>query len=126
MALAIYIPDLIQRFEKAISVRLTQDSKELEVNKSALSTATVKPASAPAPTEAAKKEEKSPDDISLTDSTAKGELSVGSGVKDITMEGLLQGLRRKKDLHFGNISQPSWKSNKPVVNKVAKIYRLSS
>lgn len=45
-------------------------------------------------------------------------LTVGSEAKEITFEGLLQGLKLKKDLHFGKISEPSWKDNKPVVTKV--------
>ncbi|KAG6443427.1 hypothetical protein O3G_MSEX002842 [Manduca sexta] len=44
-------------------------------------------------------------------------LSVGSEAKDITFEGFLQGLKLKTDLHFGKISETSWKSKKPVVNK---------
>lgn len=47
-----------------------------------------------------------------------GSLSVGSEAKEITIEGLLQGLKLKKDLHFGKISRPGWKDHKPIVTKV--------
>lgn len=53
-------------------------------------------------------------------------LNIGSDVKEITIEGLLQGLKLKKDLHFGKISEPSWKSNKPIVNKVQFTYFIYS
>lgn len=45
-------------------------------------------------------------------------LTVGSDAKDITFEGLLQGLKLKKDLHFGKLSEQSWKSNRPLITKV--------
>lgn len=44
--------------------------------------------------------------------------SVPAHVKDISLEGLWAGLRLKKDLTLGNVSQPGWKSSKPVVTKV--------
>ncbi|XP_063834103.1 calcium-independent phospholipase A2-gamma-like [Ostrinia nubilalis] len=46
-------------------------------------------------------------------------LTVGSEAKEITFEGFLQGLKLKKDLHFGKISDSSWKNNKPIVTKTS-------
>lgn len=47
-----------------------------------------------------------------------------SDAKEIGFDGFWQGLKLKKDLHFGQISQTSWKTNKPIVTKVG-LTRLS-
>lgn len=43
---------------------------------------------------------------------------VGSEIKELTIESLLQGLRLKKDIQLGKISEPTWKNQKPAVTKV--------
>lgn len=114
--------DLITRFEKAVSVRLSETEKQIEPSKveetkpSPAETDAVRRATSVEETEAKpvitekneKPEEKLPNDGLL----------VGSEAKEITLEGLWQGLKLKKDLHFGKISEPTWKSQKPIVTKV--------
>lgn len=125
-----YVLDLIHRFEKAISIRLSQSTKDLDMNRPTLNAATVEETNTIPDTitkSPAKKEEeacviRSP----VEASNPPKELSVGSDPKDLTMEGLLLGLRRKKDLHFGNITHPKWKCNKPVVNKVTMHYNFTT
>ncbi|KAJ2944968.1 hypothetical protein O0L34_g1865 [Tuta absoluta] len=95
---------LIQKFEKAITLRLSQS-----VETPALEAAT-KP----------KRQEKDElkDEPKDKEKTKDQEgLTVGSEAKEITIEGFLQGLKLKKDLHFGKISEQSWKSNKPIITK---------
>lgn len=45
-------------------------------------------------------------------------LTLGGEPKEITLEGFWEGLKLKKNLHFGQISEPGWKANKPIVTKV--------
>lgn len=54
----------------------------------------------------------------VNDKVSQEELPVGSEAREITFESILQGLKLKKDLHFGNLSEQSWKSNKPIITKV--------
>ncbi|XP_063371951.1 calcium-independent phospholipase A2-gamma-like [Cydia amplana] len=104
--------NLIRKFEKAVTARLSTTTKEIEpapdkksVTKetSATSTTDERPFKIP------NHDEKFPQEG----------LSVGSEAKEITMEGLWQGLKLKKDTHFGKISENSWKSNKPIVTKTS-------
>lgn len=44
---------------------------------------------------------------------------MGSEAKEITFGGIWEGLKLKKDLQLGKMSEPSWKSNKPIVTKVS-------
>ncbi|CAG9135674.1 unnamed protein product [Plutella xylostella] len=109
--------NLIQKFEKAVIVRFFQEGKDVE-NKQLPSTTTkvkattVNNTSAPTNTAVTDKDK-------LEEKLSQEGLNIGSDVKEITIEGLLQGLKLKKDLHFGKISEPSWKSNKPIVNKTS-------
>ncbi|KAI5644699.1 patatin-like phospholipase domain-containing protein [Phthorimaea operculella] len=97
---------LIQRFEKAITLRLSQsiESPALEAKTKTQ--------------EQIKVELKDEAKDETKDKTKDQEgLTVGSEAKEITIEGFLQGLKLKKDLHFGKISEQSWKSNKPIITK---------
>lgn len=48
---------------------------------------------------------------------------VGSDVKEsLTVESLWQGLKLKKDIHLGKISEPTWKSNKQIITKVSPYF----
>ncbi|CAH2098136.1 unnamed protein product [Euphydryas editha] len=105
---------LIKKFERAVSVRLSQtaDSKTLEQkpdNKVNATTIEETDAKVQNVKEKNDKEEK----------ISQEGLTLGSEAKEITFEGLWQGLKLKKDLHFGKISEPSWKTNKPVITKTS-------
>lgn len=119
--LIVHISDIMKKLERAISVRLSQDAKELQLNKgnTIKNASTAQPAeeqtqAAPQPAEKIEQRELS----NAPNVKPPGALSVGSEAKEITIEGLLQGLKLKKDLHFGKISEPGWKNNKPIVTKV--------
>ncbi|XP_063897128.1 calcium-independent phospholipase A2-gamma-like [Helicoverpa armigera] len=96
--------NLIQKFEKAVSARLSgqvaagadtdkteADAKPNNAAAEDTNSKAVKPASEPKPRE-----------------------STGS---ELSVEGLLQGLRLKKDTQLGKISQPTWKEQKSSVSK---------
>lgn len=107
--------DLIRRFEKAVQIRLSQPQVTKEIDaKDTLKTSTTNLESTTNVEDQKEKEkfDKPEEKISQTG------LTVGSEVKEITIEGFLQGLKLKKDLHFGKISEQSWKSNKPIISKV--------
>ncbi|XP_053620383.1 calcium-independent phospholipase A2-gamma-like [Plodia interpunctella] len=109
--------NLLKRLEKAISVHMSSttaiEKPQTENQQNIVNTSTIEETAEKAivkePKPQLKKEEKLSSDG----------LVVGSEAKDITLESLWQGLKLKKDLHFGNISQPSWKSSKPVVTKTS-------
>ncbi|KAL0811146.1 hypothetical protein ABMA28_010403 [Loxostege sticticalis] len=100
---------LIKKFENAVSARL-KDTEQTKT-KHVLKATTVEGTNTKLATN--EKREKAEDKVSQEG------LTVGSEAKEITFEGLLQGLKLKKDLHFGKISEPSWKDNKPVVTKTS-------
>lgn len=116
-----FISDLIRRFEKAVQIRLSQpqvtkehDAKEnIKVDTAKSSTSNIESTTNIEDQKEKDKLDKPEEKISQTG------LTVGSEVKEITIEGFLQGLKLKKDLHFGKISDRSWKSNKPIISKVA-------
>ncbi|XP_048004491.1 calcium-independent phospholipase A2-gamma-like [Leguminivora glycinivorella] len=101
--------NLIRKFEKAVTARLSTTTKEIEptIEKKTVTKETTARATDEKPFKIPNQDEKFPQEG----------LSVGSEAKEITMEGLWQGLKLKKDIHFGKISENSWKSNKPIVTK---------
>ncbi|KAL0860736.1 hypothetical protein ABMA27_010066 [Loxostege sticticalis] len=105
---------LIKKFENAVSARL-KDTEQTKT-KHVLKATTVEGTNTKLATN--EKREKAEDKVSQEG------LTVGSEAKEITFEGLLQGLKLKKDLHFGKISEPSWKDNKPVVTKEGAVRAL--
>ncbi|XP_013165315.1 PREDICTED: calcium-independent phospholipase A2-gamma-like [Papilio xuthus] len=107
---------LIKKFEKAVSIRLTQikeGTKSID-NRPAhvLNASTIEGTTKDVQTEKQSTIEK-------TEEKSQAGLSVGSEAKEITFESFLQGLKLKKDLHFGKISEQSWKSNKPIITKTS-------
>ncbi|CAG4966175.1 unnamed protein product [Colias eurytheme] len=97
--------NLIKKFEKAVSSRLSQVEPKTKAIEHTVQATTVEE------TEKVSKEKIQKDE--------KDALTVGSEAKEITFEGLWEGLKLKKDLHFGKMSEPSWKSNKPLVTKTS-------
>lgn len=105
---------LIKKFERAVSARLshTADAKSLEQkpdNKVNATTIEETDSNVQKLKEKNNKEEK----------ISQEGLTLGSEAKEITFEGLWQGLKLKKDLHFGKISEPSWKTNRPIITKTS-------
>ncbi|XP_004933596.1 calcium-independent phospholipase A2-gamma [Bombyx mori] len=96
----------LTKLEKALSVQVIEQNKSQEVIN--LKDIRVKATAI----EETHKTEKS-------DERQAGGLGIGSEAKEITFESFLQGLKLKKDLHFGKLSEPSWKSNKPTVTKTS-------
>lgn len=105
-----FLVGLIKKFEKAVSVRLAQsvDIKNEDQKLQHKNNATTIEETH---TKIKEKNEKE-------DKISQEALTLGSEAKEITFEGLWQGLKLKKDLHFGKISEPSWKTNKPIITKV--------
>ncbi|CAH0714857.1 unnamed protein product, partial [Brenthis ino] len=105
---------LLKKFEKAVSVRLSQDvgvkngQHKLD---SKVNATTVEETDA--------KTQNTKEKSDKEDKISQEGLTVGSEAKEITFEGLWQGLKLKKDLHFGKISEPSWKTNKPIITKTS-------
>ncbi|CAK1547744.1 unnamed protein product [Leptosia nina] len=101
--------NLIQKFEKAVATRFSPTEVKVKETKAIENTV-----------RATTVEESK---ISTKDSVEKAEvkdaLTVGSEAKEITFEGIWEGLKLKKDLHLGKMSEPSWKSNKPIVTKTS-------
>ncbi|VVC86917.1 unnamed protein product [Leptidea sinapis] len=100
---------LIKKFEKAVAVRLSSSEEKQLEPKNTVKTTTIDETNKIATKEVKEKRDKVED---------KG-LTVGSEAKEITFQGLWDGLKLKKDLHFGKISEPSWKSSKPIVTKTS-------
>lgn len=109
------ITDLIKKFEKAVTIRLSQikEGTKSVYNRPehVLNASTIEGTTKDVQTEKQTTIEK-------TEEKSQAGLSVGSEAKEITFESFLQGLKLKKDLHFGKISEQSWKSNKPIITKV--------
>ncbi|OWR51985.1 calcium-independent phospholipase A2-gamma like protein, partial [Danaus plexippus plexippus] len=57
--------------------------------------------------------------VDKDEKTNQDGFTIGSDTKDITFKGIWEGLKLKKDLHFGNISESNWKTNKPIVSKTS-------
>ncbi|XP_049881276.1 calcium-independent phospholipase A2-gamma-like [Pectinophora gossypiella] len=106
--------NLIRRFEKAISIRLSQEVKEIDAAKEGIKTSRLE-----ATTVEADSKTKDLQKTDKADEKNQEGLTMGSEAKEITIEGFLQGLKLKKDLHFGKISEQSWKSNKPIITKTS-------
>ncbi|KPJ12748.1 Calcium-independent phospholipase A2-gamma [Papilio machaon] len=111
--------NLIKKFEKAVSIRLTQikeGTKSID-NRPAhvLNASTIENTTRDVQTE-------KQNTIEKTEEKSQAGLSVGSEIKEITFESFLQGLKLKKDLHFGKISEQSWKSNKPIITKTGAYF----
>ncbi|KAM3958702.1 calcium-independent phospholipase A2-gamma [Aphomia sociella] len=106
--------NLISRFEKAVSVRLIQGLKEIEQTGNKQQHVVKATTVEETDTKTTVKENNDQSEEKLSDG-----LIVGSEAKEITFEGLWQGLKLKKDLTLGKISEPSWKSNKPIITKTS-------
>lgn len=104
---------MIKKFERAVSARLSQtvDAKSLEEKPNNKVNATTIE-------ETDSKVQKIKEKNDKEEKISQEGLTLGSEAKEITFEGLWQGLKLKKDLHFGKISEPSWKTNKPIITKV--------
>ncbi|XP_041972388.1 uncharacterized protein LOC121728304 [Aricia agestis] len=109
--LNVRVADLIKKFEKAVSSRLGQaeikqaDQKIIEHTAKATS---IQDKDVKIEHKAKQEKEEKATDNGMT---------LGSEAKEMTFEGIWEGLKLKKDLHFGRISEPSWKSNKPIITK---------
>lgn len=109
-------PGLIKKFEKAVSVRLTQT---VDVKNDQKGTAHKLNATTVEETEKVTDRQNAKEKGDQVEQKISQEgLTIGSEAKEITLEGLWEGFKLKKDLHFGNIPGSSWKSNKPIVTKV--------
>ncbi|XP_052755448.1 calcium-independent phospholipase A2-gamma-like [Galleria mellonella] len=108
--------NLINRFEKAVSVRLLQGIKQIEQTENkdqyVVKSTTVEETKPVTKDSTEKNEEKKEEKVD-------DGLTVGSEAKEITFEGLWRGLKLKKDLTLGKMSEPSWKSNKPIITKTS-------
>lgn len=119
-----FFSDLIRRFEKAVQIRLSQPqvTKEIEA-KETLKDEALKSSSTNIENTTNIENEKEKEKLDKPEEKiSQTGLTVGSEVKEITIEGFLQGLKLKKDLHFGKISEQSWKSNKPIISKVTILF----
>lgn len=108
--------NLIRKFEKVMSARLTpvaEAEKTATVATDKLKASTVEETKTPA-----QEVSKSPSKL-VPESKSKEAAapSVGSEMKELSMESLLQGLRLKKDTTLGKISEPTWKEQKHTVSK---------
>lgn len=106
--------NLIKKLEKAVKLRLIQDA-QVETK---LKEATLRATTANETTETLKPSTETSLN-KINDKVTQEPMTVGSEAKEITFESFLQGLKLKKDLAFGNISEQSWKSNKPIVTKTS-------
>ncbi|XP_060807668.1 calcium-independent phospholipase A2-gamma [Amyelois transitella] len=113
--------NFINKLEKALAARPVSkvaaiEQTETDKQQNVVHASTVEETAEKAIT----KEERKPEEkLKREEKMSDDGLVVGSEAKDITLESLWQGLKLKKDLHFGNISQPSWKSSRPVVTKTS-------
>lgn len=112
MTFHLWITGLIRKFEKAVTARLSTTVKEIDT--------TTEPKAITGSNTLQNTVEKEKIKTQIQEEKVNQDgLSVGSEAKEITMEGLWQGLKLKKDIHFGKISESGWKSNKPIVTKVS-------
>ncbi|XP_050356706.1 calcium-independent phospholipase A2-gamma-like [Nymphalis io] len=106
---------LIKKFERAVSARIGQtvDVKNAEqiASNNKLNATTIEETD----TKGQNVKEKNDKEEKISQEG----LTIGSEAKEITLEGLWQGLKLKKDLHFGKISEPTWKMNKPIITKTS-------
>lgn len=102
----VYITELIKKFENVVTTKL-KETDQIKSQHVVRASATVEGTSETKNLEKSEKTE---------EKTTQEGLPVGS---EITFDSLLQGLKLKKDLHFGKISENSWKANKPIVTKVS-------
>lgn len=109
------VADLIRKFEKVVAGRL---SPLTQVDKTSISDNKVH-TTAVEETQASTK----PATKELTEIKPKPKEvvapGVGSEAKELTFVGLWQGLRLKKDIQLGKISEPTWKEQKHTVSKVS-------
>ncbi|RVE42891.1 hypothetical protein evm_012471 [Chilo suppressalis] len=98
---------LLRKFENAISTRLKETQKV--ASKNDLNATAI--------------EETQSETKEVTkENTEKKEEKAVEGFSEsspISFDSLMRGLKLKKDLHFGKISEPSWKNNKPIVTKTS-------
>ncbi|GBP56386.1 Calcium-independent phospholipase A2-gamma [Eumeta japonica] len=129
---------LIRKFEKAMAVKILQDDKDVQKTnpiyaKNALisSTKTEKPMDIKDQKDTLEIEKSNTETDALTSvennkiktngetKDSVEQMSMSSDIRDLSLDSLLQGLKLKKDLAFGKISEPSWKSVKPTVTKTS-------
>ena len=108
------VTDLIRKFEKVVAGRLTPltqvDKTGIPDNKLHSTAVEEAPTSLKPATKELTETKPKPKEV-----VAPG---VGSEAKELTFEGLWQGLRLKKDIQLGKISEPTWKEQKHTVSKV--------
>ncbi|XP_047510185.1 calcium-independent phospholipase A2-gamma-like [Pieris napi] len=107
--------NLIKKFENAVTQRLSQG--ESKANETKFIKHTVKATTI--------EESKIGTKAKSENLEEKDALTVGSAAKEITFEGIWEGIKLKKDLQLGKMSEPSWKSNKPIVTKTSIHSRTS-
>lgn len=125
LTLSYILLDLIRKFEKVMSARLTpvaEAEKTATVATDKLKASTVEETKTPAQ-EVSKSPSKLVAESKSKEAAAPG---VGSEMKELSMESLLQGLRLKKDTTLGKISEPTWKEQKHTVSKVTQHALYSS
>ncbi|KAL4720811.1 hypothetical protein ACJJTC_016444 [Scirpophaga incertulas] len=105
---------LINKLENSIPTKLRESQKSSSTSN--VLKATTIDETASKSKEVATVEKPKDKDIAESDKTKPESQSVGY---DISFESIWQGLKLTKDLHFGKISEPSWKSNKPKVSKTS-------
>ncbi|XP_045762444.1 calcium-independent phospholipase A2-gamma-like [Maniola jurtina] len=107
--------NLIKKFEKAVSVKLTQTidvKKEPKAVDHKVNSTTVEETEKITDRQSGKEKNEQ-----VEQKISQEGLTVGSEAKEITLEGLWEGFKLKKDLHFGKISESNWRTNKPIVTK---------
>ncbi|OWR46769.1 calcium-independent phospholipase A2-gamma like protein, partial [Danaus plexippus plexippus] len=103
--------NLIKKFERAVTSKLNQDIKnEPKLLEHKVNTTTVQETDTKLPVK---------EKVDKDEKTNQDGFTIGSDTKDITFKGIWEGLKLKKDLHFGNISESNWKTNKPIVSKTS-------
>ncbi|XP_072946571.1 calcium-independent phospholipase A2-gamma-like [Epargyreus clarus] len=115
--------NLIKKFEKAVSAKLTQGVEPAKITgpnttEHTLNATTVEEAGTKVDTKVETKVRVDKID-KAEEKIPQGGLTVGSEAKEITFESFWQGIKLKTDLHFGKISEPGWKSNRPIVTKTS-------
>ncbi|CAG9792596.1 unnamed protein product [Diatraea saccharalis] len=100
--------NLLKKFENSISTKLKETQKET-TSQNVLKATAIEEA-------ATETKEVAKENIERAEEKAMESFPESS---PMTFESLMQGLRLKKDLHFGKISEPSWKNNKPIVTKTS-------
>ncbi|CAH1641916.1 unnamed protein product [Spodoptera littoralis] len=110
--------NLIRKFEKVVSARLTPAAEAEKTAAAATDKVKASTSEETEPKASVQEVSKSPTrQVPESKSKETGAPSMGSEMKELSMESLLQGLRLKKDTTLGKISEPTWKEQKHSVSK---------